>query len=563
MERVALVPMRQTTAGWIIVVLAVVAVVWRRRRRRTRPWLAKLREAARIEREADQEPSARPKEIASEKERPKEGGKRPKERRRRGKESKRPVRAPSPRLVPLPPSPVVPADPLPASIQVMTSPAPSPALPAPKPKLPAFPPPSPLPPSLARKPPPVVRPSPSINTSLAPNKPKAKDEVEFPTRPKPARKPSDAGRRARKPSEAKKSSTPESTQIASLKGALEAARQREEEVAEERKAWQKKERELQTQVNQLSHQLHALTIAFATGGQGFPPYGYPYDPKSESSSEPAVYYSYPQFPLFVPPMTQHGTPITPQHAPMTPAPMTPQAHGPPMVSSPPQPHGTMSPTQPYLVSHPWTYRGPSPMHSPMTMPGINGVNSPAVPMGAVPMNNINGINSPINGIHSPVGMNPARHHWQWYTGSPRRGARQRQGTGTPSTPSVGSVDDAIPLPDAFSAKDTAFPGRDAFVFGKEGLGGRDAAFSLNTKDSSFPRDTTDDYIPPRDDYIPLRDDYVPTLPRPTGIKREREETDDSSLDGSDDEDSVIFEDGSVSDSVNLSLRPDRKERVEL
>jgi hypothetical protein len=71
-------------------------------------------------------------------------------------------------------------------------------------------------------------------------------------RPKANRKPSDAGRkdqsgRGRKPSDAKKvngGSAPESTQIASLRGALEAARLREEEVAEERRAWQKKEREV-------------------------------------------------------------------------------------------------------------------------------------------------------------------------------------------------------------------------------------------------------------------------------------------------------------------------------
>jgi hypothetical protein len=100
------------------------------------------------------------------------------------------------------------------------------------------------------------------------------EEIEFPTlspwpvvgkqgetgRPREVRRVSDIGRngrktndagRGRKPSDARKKAgngaagaNPESTQLASLRGALEAARLREEEVAEERRAWVKKERDV-------------------------------------------------------------------------------------------------------------------------------------------------------------------------------------------------------------------------------------------------------------------------------------------------------------------------------
>ncbi|CUA71237.1 hypothetical protein RSOLAG22IIIB_04541 [Rhizoctonia solani] len=542
--------------------------------------------------------------------------KRTKERRRRGKDSK-PIRtsttlqvpiaqpsgdnqptptSPLPHLIPLPPSPImsptvvlsgpifpvsttfgteIPATTPPTSTPV--SPALSPAIHTTKPKLPAFPPASPLPPSLARKPPPVVRRSiPSLtsidtDTGSLKRKPsytgerkgsKASDgveEVEFPTlnslpkeeRPKTGRKPSDTGRkdRVRKPSETnKKTATPESTQIASLKGALEAARLREEEVTEERKAWYKKEQELQTQVNQLSHQLHALTIAFATGGgQGFPPYGYGYgatvDPvqpatpvmKSETTSEnehttpartpsgsvyPAMYLPYPQFPVFmVPHGPPHGPPMAPMHPPtptMSPPPMSPQA-------------------PPYLFSqHPWpVHRGGSPMHHGHSM------------------------TSPMN--HGAPGI-PGRYS-NFYSGSPRRGGSRpprRHGTGTPSTPSVGSVEDTIPLPgmDNFGV-DAGFASREMFVPPSKdafSLFGKDKSFSSPTSLSQLPKDPS---LPDTtDDYIPLRDDYIPLPPPPSGIKREREpETEDEEPSSSEsDDDSVIFEDGSVTESVNLSLR---------
>ncbi|KAH7338212.1 hypothetical protein B0J17DRAFT_717872 [Rhizoctonia solani] len=522
----------------------------------------------------------------------------------------------TPHLVPLPPSPIMPPTDLPipptlvlsgpvspisTSFSISTteitittpttstsvSPAPTdPAFPTTtKPKLPAFPPASPLPPNLARKPPPVAarRPTPSINSNsgslnrkgsyMAERKGskegQSAEEIEFPTlnsvpkgeRPKAGRKPSDAGRkdRGRKASDsAKKTATPESTQIASLKGALEAARLREEEAAEEKRVWQKKERELQTQVNQLSHQLHALTIAFATGGgQGFPPYGYGYGPamdptlpttpvmpgKTESEQEhiasvsprtpsayPAMYFAYPQFPPFTTPgMTPQ--PHGPPHAPM-PSPS-------PMMSPPP-----MSPPQapPYVFSsYPWPmHRGASPMLHGHGMPGMN---SPS---------GMPGINSP-----SGIPMNHGRHHF--YSGSPRRGGScpRRQGTGTPSTPSVGSVDDSIPLPGM-----EPFDGsRDAFFHGKDwSSSGKDRSFSFRTKDlpisnkgTSLPDST--------DEYIPFRDDYVPVPPPPSGTKRDREpesdesdEDDSSSSDADSDDDSVIFEDGSVSDSLHLSLR---------
>ncbi|KAL5634036.1 hypothetical protein ACGC1H_006018 [Rhizoctonia solani] len=612
----------QTTTGCVIVVLAaVLAAMWRRRRwRRARPWLAKLRaetaNKAEKERVSDKEtPRAMardiPKELGDKEKKIKADSgsvKRTKERRRRGKDSK-PIRtsavpqpssdsqltplaqpSPLPHLIPLPPSPTMsptlvlsgPISPVSTAFGTeITTTTPSTSTPVSpvvstttKPKLPAFPPASPLPPTLARKPPPIVRrPISSIDTNTgSPNRKPSytaerkggtgAEEVEFPTlnsfskeeRPKAARKPSDAGRkdRARKPSDVHKKATPESTQIASLKGALEAARLREEEVAEERKAWHKKEQELQTQVNQLSHQLHALTIAFATsGGQGFPPYGYGYgtavDPaqpttpvmKSETATEtpsgpayPAMYIPYSQFPVFmIPHGPQHGPPMAPMPSPtptMSPPPMSPQA-------------------PPHLFSqHPWPmHRGGSPMHHGHPM------NSP----GGIPMN------------HGPTKYS------NFYSGSPRRGGPRlprRQGTGTPSTPSVGSVEDSIPLPgmDSFSA-DTGFgrdisfmpPAKDAFsLFGQDRSFSSPTCFPPPSKDPSLP-DTTDDYIP-------LRNDYIPLPPRPSGTKREREpETDDDDDDDSSssasDEDSVIFEDGSVGESVNLSLRGSERGKGEL
>ncbi|CAE6418466.1 unnamed protein product [Rhizoctonia solani] len=527
-----------------------------------------------------------------------------------------------PHLVPLPPSPIMPptlvlsgpTSPISTSFSISAtvttpttstsvSPAPtSPAFPTTtKPKLPAFPPSSPLPPNLARKPPPVAaarRSTPSINTNpgslnrkgsyIAERKGSKEtepvEEIEFPTlnsapkeeRPKAGRKPSDVGRkdRGRKSSDsAKKTSTPESTQIASLKGALEAARLREEETAEEKRAWQKKERELQTQVNQLSHQLHALTIAFATGGgQGFPPYGYGYgtavDPtqpttpvmqtpgKAESTSEqehiasispspaartpsayPGMYFAYPQFPLFTAPQP-HGPPMTPQaHAP----PMVPMPSPTPMMSPPP-----MSPPQapPYVFSsYPW------PMHR-----------------GGSPMLHGHGMNP---GMNSPSGipMNPGRHHF--YSGSPRRGGSRprRQGTGTPSTPSVGSVDDSIPLPGTEPFGDGSCSARDTFIHGKDWSSsgkdasyyGKDTTFSFHTKDLPALNNKGTSLPDSTDEYVPFRDDYVPVPPPPSGTKRDREpesdeEDDSSSSDADSDDDSVIFEDGSVSDSLNLSLR---------
>ncbi|EUC60339.1 transmembrane protein, putative [Rhizoctonia solani AG-3 Rhs1AP] len=623
----------QTTTGCVIVVLAaVLAAMWRRRRwRRAKPWLAKLRaetaNKTEKERMSNKEtpketlrtmPKDIPKELSDKEKKIKaESVKRTKERRRRGKDSK-PIRtstvppsstdnqltppaqpSPSPHLIPLPPSPTMsptlvfsgPISPVSTAfgteIPTSTPPTSTPVSPVfsttAKPRLPAFPPASPLPPTLARKPPPIVRrPIPSIDTNTgSPNRKPSyiaerkgskegagAEEVEFPTlnsfpreeRPKAGRKPSDAGRkdRARKPSDAHKKATPESTQIASLKGALEAARLREEEVAEERRTWHKKEQELQTQVNQLSHQLHALTIAFASGGgQGFPPYGYGYgtavDPaqpttpvmKSETATEaeyvapartpngpayPAMYIPYPQFPVF---MVPHGPPMPSPTPTMSPPPMSPQAPS-------------------YLFSqHPWPmHRGGSPMHHGHPM------NSPS----GMPMN------------HGAPGI-PSRYS-NFYSGSPRRGGShlpRRQGTGTPSTPSVGSVEDSIPLAgmdnfggDAgFASRDMSFmpPTKDAFsLFGQDRSFSSPTCFPPPSKDPSIP-DTTDDYIP-------LRDDYIPLPPRPSGTKREREpETDDDDDDDSSssasDEDSVIFEDGSVSESVNLSFRGSERGKGEL
>lgn len=119
---------------------------------------------------------------------------------------------------------------------------------------------------------------------------------------------------------------------------------------------------------------------------------------------------------------------------------------------------------------------------------------------------------------------PGRRHSDFFGGLPRRGGSRSSSRspyvqpwtdgrrrGTPSTPSVGSVDDGL----------------------AGGLrGGREGGYSA-------------------------------------GVKREREydepeggagsESDESDEDEDSDEDSVIFEDGSVSDSLNLSLRGESKE----
>ena len=115
---------------------------------------------------------------------------------------------------------------------------------------------------------------------------------------------------------------------------------------------------------------------------------------------------------------------------------------------------------------------------------------------------------------------PGRRHSSFFSGSPRRGGSRSNSRspyvqswadgrrrGTPSTPSVGSVDDGL-------------------------RGGREGGYTA-------------------------------------GVKREREydepeggagsESDESDEDEDSDEDSVIFEDGSVSDSLNLSLRGESKE----
>ncbi|KAG9124372.1 hypothetical protein FRC07_011856 [Ceratobasidium sp. 392] len=411
-------------------------------------------------------------------------------------------------------------------------------------KLPAFPPASPLPPSLARKPPPLARrATPSTPTSMPnisrkdsqaadrrkePSRANEEsdgavvDEIEFPTlspwpvvgkqaesgkrreREGSGRKPSDAGRknsdvgRGRKSSDAKKkagarsgnpagATNPESTQLASLRGALEAARLREEEVAEERRAWVKKERELQTQVNQLAHQLQ-LAMMFAGGGmQAFPGYGYGYGS--------------------VPPTPGPG-----------PGPSHPQAQA-QNQAQPLAEAGSPEQASPSPIPAPFAWRGGSPMiGTPTGMPGMNpaGVHSA-------------GSTTPMMMQHPVPGRRP---NAGFFAGSPSRrgqsGSRSRSpfvghhhhhqhqhGRGTPSsTPSVGSsVDDSL--------------------FGSSVV-----------------------HPPPA------------TL---GSLKRERErdgedEDDESSSEDSDedeydsDDDSVIFEDGSVSDSVNLSLHGDSKDR---
>lgn len=116
---------------------------------------------------------------------------------------------------------------------------------------------------------------------------------------------------------------------------------------------------------------------------------------------------------------------------------------------------------------------------------------------------------------------PGRRHSGFFAGSPRRGGSRSNSRspyvqswtdgrrrGTPSTPSVGSVDDGL-------------------------VGLRNAHESMQA----------------------------------AGVKREREydepeggsSSDESDDDEDSDEDSVIFEDGSVSDSLNLSLRGESKE----
>ncbi|KAF8603031.1 hypothetical protein BDV93DRAFT_544946 [Ceratobasidium sp. AG-I] len=410
------------------------------------------------------------------------------------------------------------------------------------------------------------------------------------------RKISDAGR-GRKASDARKKvgggnngggapggagTNPESTQLASLRGALEAARLREEEVAEERKRWAKRERELQTQVDQLAHQLHALAISFSTGGMhGYPPYGYAYGvpsamgqpgpamtpgaqpqapPPTHSTSEPSLpssqpspaptpppgsppstsqapnlpqpNQSQPPYPMYLPfpfpmhmpsphssPMPSSSTPMSfPPHVPLPP-PSSMMSPPPQPMMSPPQPHGSMSPPQPspYMVApHPWgIHMGMGMAHrggSPMSPGGMMGTPGPGGMMGGP---------APGMMMQHPV---PGRRHSGFFSGSPRRGGSRsnsrspyvqawadgRRG-GTPSTPSVGSVDDGL-------------------VSGLRG--GWEGGYTA-------------------------------------GVKREREydepeggagsESDESDEDEDSDEDSVIFEDGSVSDSLNLSLRGDSKD----
>ncbi|ELU39783.1 hypothetical protein AG1IA_06191 [Rhizoctonia solani AG-1 IA] len=588
----------------------------RQRWRRARPWLTKLRaEAAnKIEKERSdihkettrsndikEAPKDVPKDKASEKERkgkerniPAETksdgssvGKRAKERRRRGRESK-PTRTASaalisnsqtrppanqlnethaqpshdspssPFLVPLPPSPVLPpadssmpptlllspTSPISTSFSTLTeitvttpttstSTSPAPTPPAfltnsnanakvPSSKLPAFPPASPLPPNLARKPPP---------RRLMPNEEVAKKakRLSFPlsiTGPRRERtSPREGQRLAENPVMPLNPDRLAQRSLGSCPIERRRSCRRKTDVAKKG-----------TRVNQLSHQLHALTVAFATGGgQGYPPYGYgygtAYDPSQpttpiskpelpSSEQAPTVDQSHtPKDPLgSVVPPSPAGTTRTPGPAYPTPYPYHPYAQYPlfvppqphpqsqmimastPMMSPPAQ-HGNMSPPQasPYLFSaHPWNaiHRGGSPMRS--------------------PVHSIPGMMHPIPGRHPYSGF---------YTGSPRRGGSRprRQGTGTPSTPSVGSVDDSLPLP---------------------------------TPDTTLPGASADTWIPPREDYVPLREDYVPIPPPPSGLKREREPETDEALSSSEDEsdeDSVIFEDGSVGDSVNLSL----------
>ncbi|KAG9099927.1 hypothetical protein FRC06_004697 [Ceratobasidium sp. 370] len=477
-------------------------------------------------------------------------------------------------------------------------------------KLPAFPPASPLPPSLARKAPPLARrPTPTLalapTSTLMPNinrkdshtadrrkEPSRKGtvdedsdelvgEFEFPTlspwpvvgkqgdagkrREREGRRVSDAGRdgrktsdagRSRKPSDTRKkaaasAANPKSTQLASLRGALEAARLREEEVAEERRMWAKKERELQIQVNQLAHQLQLATMF--PGVQGYPGYVYGYGPVSPApgpqpqahpqvqpqsefaspersspapiliavppsdspsvpgTAAPSQPYPHmhlpfpPPFPMLaqplhgsplssgaVPPL--HGSPI-PMSMPPRGSPMpSPMCARPPVIATMPLPHGSLSPPQPhpspFMLSHPW--RGGSPMI------GTTGPSSGVMAPGMNPSAGPAGMNA---GMMHPI---PGRQSNGSFVGSSRRG--------TPSTPSVGSVDDG--------------------VFGNSIV-----------------------HPPPA---------------TPGSLKREREYDDEeeegecsseeSDEDEDSDDDSVIFEDGSVSDSVNLSLHGDSKER---
>ncbi|KAG8739903.1 hypothetical protein FRC10_005002 [Ceratobasidium sp. 414] len=689
----------------LLALLAVaLTMVWRRKQRwrRARPWLAKLRaeaekEKGRVVAVGHQELVRQSiKDTPNDKTKGKEklvvppapdtrsdggsaSGKRTKGRRKRGKESKpaarnvalsvpapvshdvdsephassstpRPDQAPielpisappSPRLIPLPLSPLLtttptkvdppvlvlsgPTSPTSTSVSASatateltattpttsTSVSPAPASPAfnssettlpaaTRSKLPAFPPASPLPPSLARKAPPLARrPTPLASTPTRtsnisrkgsrvadrrkePNRKGTMDEesdepveeFEFPTlnpwpvagkqgetgkrREREGRRASDAGRearktsgagRSRKPSDTRReagagasgSTNPKSTQLASLRGALEAARLREEEVAEERRMWAKKEHELQIQVNQLAHQLQ-LTTMFPGGAPGYPGYVYGYGPVSHphpqapevASSErsspapaslpippldssstvpphqayPHMYFPFPPpFPMFAQPL--HGSPapnttVPPPHG--SPIPMSMPPHGspmpspmcarPPVITMMPPPHGSLSPPQPhpppFMLLHPW--RGGSPMI------GTPGPNSGVATPGMHPSTGLVGTNA---GMMHPI---PGWRFNDSFTGSPRRG--------TPSTPSVGSIDDGVfgssivhPPPATFGSLKRE---RDYDDEGEECEGGSSSEESGEDEDS--------------------------------------------------DDDSVIFEDGSVSDSVNLSLHGDSKER---
>ncbi|QRV78429.1 hypothetical protein RhiJN_06444 [Ceratobasidium sp. AG-Ba] len=477
-------------------------------------------------------------------------------------------------------------------------------------KLPAFPPASPLPPSLARKPPPLARrPTPAAASASMPipninrkdshaadrrKEPSRKgtaheesdgpvDEIEFPTlspwpvvgkqqqaeggkRREGGRKPSDVGRdgrkvsdagRGRKPSDAKKKAgvtNPESTQLASLRGALEAARIREEEVAEERRAWAKKERELQTQINQLAHQLQ-LAMMFPGGMQGYPGYGYGYGPMPPTPGQgpmPSAPGLLPQPPpeAVSPEQTSPISTPAPVPVPSDPAsvPGTPAQPYPPTylpfpppfpMFAPPQPHGSPMPIHGSPMPSPMPVHSQPPMSHPMPMPGL--MSPPYGPMSPPQSHPYPWrVGTPNSGM-MPMPV-PSRRPTGFFGGSPR-GSRSRspfvhpsqRRHGTPSsTPSVGSSADI---------------GGGVDLIGVEipGLG--------NSADiSGISADMGED---------PFK--IVHTLP--TSLKREREDDDDdassseeSDYDEDSDDDSVIFEDGSVSDSVNLSLHGENKEQ---
>ncbi|KAB5588431.1 hypothetical protein CTheo_8128 [Ceratobasidium theobromae] len=512
-------------------------------------------------------------------------------------------------------------------------------------KLPAFPPASPLPPSLARKPPPLARRStPSLTSAPTtpinrkgtwvpekkPNKEgeETTEEVEFPTlNPRPVvskragdggshsgdgrrggRKASDAGKdsrkdsdagRGKKPNGAKKkvsgghvgsggtvlSATPEATQIASLKGALEAARLREEEVAEERRAWQKRERELQTQVNQLAHQLHALSVAFAAGaGHSYPPYGYGYNGMELGpTARPITPGGQVHTPNIPPTMHALGSmdaqtmtlpskrPTTSDEQPLTPTSASTKSTPPPTPPTSLQGSGqglnTLPPTQPSISPqpvYPPTYlpfsfhpqfppfihsphgapippvmmSTPSPMMSPpqhghgnMSPPQASPYLSPpqqwSVPMNPMHANVTPNMNAPGSLPMSVAGPNmrhpvPGR-HGPAFSGSPRRGGSRSR------SPFVHTHRQGTPSTPSVGSADEWLPG---------GVG----------------------------PWISYRDaiSHIERIPGPAGVKREREpesdEAESSSEDSDDsDEDSVIFEDGSIGDSINLSLCGENKE----